>query len=104
MILLVTHKLISLIWSNICNPPCMIICAVRYGSSEMPLKFEKDQTCLALIPSVMAQPETASTVPRVQQNKGPCGVHGRAVGVYQPSSRARRASDIQLTDARATSG
>ncbi|KAF6138643.1 hypothetical protein GIB67_032537, partial [Kingdonia uniflora] len=45
----------------------------------------------------------ASTVPRVQQNKGPCGVHGRAISVYQPSSRARRASGIQPTDARATS-
>ncbi|KAF6169574.1 hypothetical protein GIB67_000847 [Kingdonia uniflora] len=47
---------------------------------------------------------TASTVPGVQRNKGPCGVHGRVVDVYQPSSRARRASGIQPADARATSG
>ncbi|KAF6173857.1 hypothetical protein GIB67_039808 [Kingdonia uniflora] len=61
---------------------------------------EKDEACTA----VTAQPGTASTVPGVQRNKGPCGVHGRAVGVYQPSSRAQRASGIQPTDARATSG
>ncbi|KAF6175826.1 hypothetical protein GIB67_003314, partial [Kingdonia uniflora] len=47
---------------------------------------------------------TDSTVPGVQRNKGPCGVHGLDVGVYQPSSQARRASGIQPTDARATSG
>ncbi|KAF6145434.1 hypothetical protein GIB67_032557 [Kingdonia uniflora] len=47
---------------------------------------------------------TDSTVPGVQRNTGPCGVHGRDVGVYQPSSLARRASGIQPTDARATSG
>ncbi|KAF6137799.1 hypothetical protein GIB67_040507 [Kingdonia uniflora] len=47
---------------------------------------------------------TGSTVPGVQRNKGPCGVPERAVGVYQPSSRARRASGTQPTDARATSG
>ncbi|KAF6148049.1 hypothetical protein GIB67_024224, partial [Kingdonia uniflora] len=46
----------------------------------------------------------ASTAPGVQRNKGPCGVHGLTVGVYHPSSRERRASGIQPTDARATSG
>ncbi|KAF6152760.1 hypothetical protein GIB67_008195, partial [Kingdonia uniflora] len=67
-------------------------------------KAKLQQAILALIPTDTALAGTDSTVPGVQRNTGPCGVHGREVGVYQPSSQARRASGIQPTDARATSG
>ncbi|KAF6159380.1 hypothetical protein GIB67_032151, partial [Kingdonia uniflora] len=72
------------------------------GSTNSRAKLQ--QAILSLIPTDTALTGTATTVPGVQRNKGPYGVHGRAAGVYQPSSRARRASGIQPTDARATSG